>query len=459
MLRRQDDWADIYDNIAIQSDSRLRHIVGGHSEKDYVFKSRDALSESSKSKLAYVWFKSARHSSQIKYPQSESEFSNYKIYQSSKWEWLVFSATLIQIIGPFFASPFCGYSTDYHIISTTHDDAFSSPTAGIPIGMLSGLYMLLSVFQITDLYMWCKSTSWEFVFNDKFRMVAETGHVWAFLRFFSAAAIFWDCFLYFFLGTTPRITRCLSPVLYISRRENLKAIVEGFVTSFHEALPVFRMLVLVLAMWAFVGFYMFQRIDDSSRQIHFSTYTFSLMTCLHCFSSRPTVLYRILQLWENSNVSALYFVILTVFADLIVGAFLVAVGNRYYRDFTMFNFRKRLMYRRKALLALFYLYCDIDSTSAGVSPAVEGADEDATADDVGVRDTGEARKQVASLASANDKELLSLENWLLFCGHVTKCNEDKKTMFRKQMKLIFLREDSQVKEMNNYSTFECTRVL
>lgn len=353
LLRRQKDWEDILDNSALLEDPQLH--VETDNDRENVKEARNTLSVISSAKLAFVWFTSAKHCLNIKIPKTESEFRNYGIYQSSAWGWVVFLCTVVLLAGPFLAQPECTFSVDYHIYRSSKDQS-DQKTTGIPVYVLSGLYLSCMIVQNIDVYLWCKSSSWVNLFDGKTRMNIETNHIWVFVKGLSAFAIFMDCFLYYFLSTTPRITRCLAPVLYISRSENMKAIVEGFLTAIRKALPVFQMLVLVLMLWAFFGLYFFQRLDIAR---HFVSYFSALLTCLHCFSSRPTVLDRILQLWHFTNASAFYFVILTLFADMIVGTFLVAVGNKYYRDFIMLTFRRRLRYRRRALMAIFYLYCEI----------------------------------------------------------------------------------------------------
>jgi hypothetical protein len=52
---------------------------------------------------------------------------------------------------------------------------------------------------------------------------------------------------------------------------------------------------------------------------------------LHCFLSRPSSLFRLAGLIDVSYFSGIYFVSLSLAADVLVGSLIIAVGVRYYR--------------------------------------------------------------------------------------------------------------------------------
>lgn len=304
-----------------------------------------------------IWFKTALHGVNIRYPQNEGEFKFYKVFESATWGNIIAVGTWCLIIGPFIAKPFCDYGEREHYLDL--DDGFKISRGGIALGTLSVLYTIIVGLQWVDVWLWIKSTSWETIIHDKTRLNMDKTHIWCLVRMICSTALFIDCATFFFFAASPRVTRCLSPIILISRRENLKIIMEGFFMSFRQSLPVLRVLFVVLVLWACVGFFCFRNIVTAGAATQpFASYGTALLTCLHCYASRPTVLYRLNPLWEENDISALYFVFLTVFADIIIGSFILAVGNRYYRDFSALSFRKRLKYRRNALLAIFHLFAD-----------------------------------------------------------------------------------------------------
>lgn len=431
ICKRQDEWGDILDNKALMEDSQLFEVDRSFDNMYLIRSLRQKLSTRSIAQLSKTWFDTAVHGTHIRIPQAERDLSKYLTYESIPWSVLVNISVWFLVIGPFLASPFCGYSEPYHVINI--DDGITggsgNSNGGIPIGLLSALYLICSLIQLYDVYLWFKSTSWDILVNDRSRLQIDKSHIWTSVRGIVSLAIFMDCTVYFFLTTIPRITRCLAPIVLIARRENLKLIIEGFIMSLRESLPVLRMLTLVLIMWAFVGFVVFRRIDSSAQYSHFGTYPNSLLTTLHCFASRPTVLYRVLILWDRTESSALYFVLLTVFADMIVGAFLVAVGNRHYRDFYLLTFRRRLMYRRKALIALFHLYSDKQQLKSSRDY------QDSLIADL---NTGGMRQSSLEIS----RYFLSRSQWLTFCGDIAKDFDSIFNSLKNKMQIVFDLEDT-----------------
>ncbi len=158
-----------------------------------------------------------------------------------------------------------------------------------------------------------------------------------------------------FFSQVPNISRCLFPILFFARRDNYRQLVEGLYFSIKKSFKLVRILMYVIMLWAFVGFCLFRRYGGTT---HFSTYWASLYTCLHCVLSRPSVLYRLRPIFQTNNYSALYFVALTLFGDIVLTSLIIAIGTRNFRDFSIKNFKGRLRYRHTALRSLFSIYCE-----------------------------------------------------------------------------------------------------
>ena len=139
-------------------------------------------------------------------------------------------------------------------------------------------------------------------------------------------------------------------------------------------------------------------------------------------------MYRLSQLFPHDNASAVFFVSLTVVADILIGTLLIAVGNRYYRDYSTHNFRRRLAYRRQGLLALFLMNTHAQqlvgevSEEGGERGSQEGASMDqkmmdhAVGAGVGAGVGKEVGRATDKLAAAAQRRLMSFEEWCVFCG-------------------------------------------
>lgn len=75
---------------------------------------------------------------------------------------------------------------------------------------------------------------------------------------------------------------------------------------------------------------------------------------LHCFTSRPYVLKALNTIYPNNQASALYFVSLTLAADVLCIALIVATGAKHYKQFAADILHQRLVDRRHAITCAFH---------------------------------------------------------------------------------------------------------
>lgn len=99
--------------------------------------------------------------------------------------------------------------------------------------------------------------------------------------------------------------------------------------SAYYSLFVQGVLFVVLFVWGSAGFFLFHNIDVDNK---FSTFFSSILTTLHCYSSRPTVLYVLNPFFlDNIFGTAFWAVTLSIVADIMVTSLIIAMGKRYYR--------------------------------------------------------------------------------------------------------------------------------
>jgi hypothetical protein len=75
---------------------------------------------------------------------------------------------------------------------------------------------------------------------------------------------------------------------------------------------------------------------------------------LHCFTSRPYVLKSLSTIYANNQASTLYFVTLTLAADILCIALIVATGAKHYKQFAANILHNRLVDRRHAVTCAFH---------------------------------------------------------------------------------------------------------
>ena len=79
---------------------------------------------------------------------------------------------------------------------------------------------------------------------------------------------------------------------------------------------------------------------------------------LHCFTSRPYVLKALDSIYSSNQASAMYFVSLTIAADILCIALIVATGAKHYKQFAGNILHNRLVDRRHAITCAFYAIAD-----------------------------------------------------------------------------------------------------
>lgn len=352
ILEVAEDYKDLEGNSWVES---LKYSDPNYSNekvfavtKEVVETSKD---ESVKIKLVSTWFKCMVDGGiRIFYPQNDDQIRFYYMhFASSYWNNIIIIATIFLLIGPYVSQPVCYISSP------------SFENDGLMI--FSGFYLCFLLLHLIDFFILWKSSPLNVVFGHASTAPYDFSIQWSIMHLIVTIIIVIDLIVYFSDLHNPRITRCLFPVIYIVKRTNLKSLLGGLYVSVVQTIKVYRLLILVLLLFSSLGFVLFGQNDRvHSNGTHWSTFLYSFLTCLHCATSRPSVLYRIKALFEaGDSVSVIYFfVALTLFADILFTAIIIGTGSKSYADFKSKYLRTLLKYRKILLDSLFILYADKD---------------------------------------------------------------------------------------------------
>ena len=96
--------------------------------------------------------------------------------------------------------------------------------------------------------------------------------------------------------------------------------------------------------------------DDSAFTLsRFNTYPSSLETCLLCFTSRVSSLFIMQDFYKINQFSSLYFVCLSLVADLILMSLMTAIGSSEMGQYSVQLLMSRMRRRYEAALAAFVI--------------------------------------------------------------------------------------------------------
>lgn len=315
----------------------------------------------------------------VDFPQTRFQIYCYTLTRSKRFLLLYTLVCFFQAILPFFTEPSCPWNEINRGLS--YDEYYKS-----------GAYLSHGVMNVLDLMcvlVYCVEVfarlSVNFHLNDiRSRLRYDA---WASVRLVCVVLLLIDVLVGFGTFSSFLFSRCLLPVIYISRRKSLRQMIHGLLISTRKCLEVFNLVIFMLLLFSVSGFVLFRNIDTTSETSHFSDLGTALLTCLHIYESRSFNLFISNIYNDHGEVSLVFFVLLLVLLDLLSTSFIIAIGNREYKAFAAATFVSELRRRKKALQALF-------NALAGRQ---EGADS-------GTRCVSSKR--------------IALDTWLLFCANL-----------------------------------------
>jgi hypothetical protein len=359
IVQHQEEWADLYSQTfadLIENDEYLHYNDQEFDPKPYIQHLFTWLSYEDRKILQNIWFYAAIRGRSIFFPYNKHELFLYSIYESKMYNAVIDGSIICMIIFSVLESKQC-FSLSY------------SSTNNFQSHLSSSFIFLVTLLQLFDIYLFSRTVHWYYneavMFPTKLRNYIKQDYsvIWQILRFVSLFVIAMNCLLRFTYATLPNFSQVGLLFLIIPRREDLQQLASGILDAVRQLRQIFLIWFVFLILWSFFGFCLLRRYDDDKGNDdtstgHFSTYWSSLYVCFHCILSRPTVLYRLKPVFSQNNFIAFYFVLLTIFGDILISALVIAMGTRAFRQFSRQNLNGRLRYRQAALSAIFAVYSD-----------------------------------------------------------------------------------------------------
>jgi hypothetical protein len=235
LASKQNEWSDllIIDSIA----KPVPH--------NYDF---NALGHEDRMKLGAAWVIDGIHARHTDYPSTSREINNFILSRSSVLRTVYNVVVILQILSTFLDNAHC------NVTETVDQRLFRQD--GTPTRLTLTLFDLLCLFlYLFELYL---------KFNINGAKKSLSSKPWSLFRLFICVFVLLDCLLYFTDPTQPRLMRCVFPFLLISKRNNLKLMLQGLLVSGYQSLGILKALVTILVMWGFAGFFYFRGTDSAT---------------------------------------------------------------------------------------------------------------------------------------------------------------------------------------------------
>jgi hypothetical protein len=357
LLKVQIEWADLlmHDNIQI-----FKPLQCGD------------LTKSQLSTVAASWFNDGVLGWKIDYPQNETQLKCYIFTRSRRFLQIYTFFFFLHILTPFFGEPNCSWADTVN--NRTIDLWYTEN------GRFMSLFMINFIGFICVL-IYCFEISMRLYVNNS--LSGSHAHVlpwykdkWIFIRLVCCVFLLGDILMFIFTQRPVRFARALLPFIYISRRNSLRQMFHGLWLAFLNSFGILSFLFAVVILWTFGGYILFRGVDvttysdqyeslyvniTEAQEQHlnrFDTPYEAFLTSLFAATSRS---YNILVLnpyFPVTAVSSVFFVSLTVIADLIIINLMIAFGNRQYRMFAEKLFKRQLRNRRQAFVSIHSILAD-----------------------------------------------------------------------------------------------------
>lgn len=236
LIAKQDEWSNLLFVESIERPPLAKDIYQYLSTRD-------------KLDLAAAWVSDGIHARHTDYPRSTLEIQYFKHSRSAILRGLFNLSVIIQISATFLDNTNCDH--DYSNVDNTLFHKNGAPTR-----------LALTILDLCCLGIYLFDLFLVFAVNPSKK--SFTSKPWSTFRLVMCIFVFMDCLLYFIDPSQPRLMRCVFPFLLISRRNNLKLMVQGLLVSAYNSLPIIKALVSILILWGFAGFFFFRATDGSN---------------------------------------------------------------------------------------------------------------------------------------------------------------------------------------------------
>ena len=338
LIVKQDEWSELLYVDALKAGKGLPPV------NDSLF---GIATKENKFQIAGAWVADSIHARHIDYPKTPEEVRWFLLGRSERLRLLYNAAIIIQLTATLLEQSHCGNRINKIGNDLIHRGA---PTR-----------LGVTILDLLCLLVYCYDLFLTFSVNANKKSCMR--RPWSSLRLVICLLIFVDCIIFFAYPAQPRIFRCLLPFLLISRRSNLKLMVQGLITSGYHSLPIIKALACLLLLWGFVGYVMFRNVDTNNNL--FANWGQGIATALHCFTSRPYNLKALNPIYAHAQSATVWFMTLQMAADILCIGLIVAVGAKHYKIFAADTLYRRLLDRRHSASAAFYA---VVSASSETSP-------------------------------------------------------------------------------------------
>lgn len=138
---------------------------------------------------------------------------------------------------------------------------------------------------------------------------------------------------------------------------------------------------------------------------------------LHCFTSRPYVLKAVDSIYSNNQASTVYFITLTLAADILCIALIVAVGAKHYKQFAGNILNQRLIDRRHAISCAFRAVASCCATKGDIGNAEDTALHD-TKEQTAQTNSNNVEKEGNLYLNNGDALVVTKDDWISMCSHI-----------------------------------------
>ena len=358
LLKVQIEWADLLMHDDIQ-----------------VFKPLQCgdLTQSQLATVAASWFNDGVLGWKIDYPQNERQLKCYILTRSRRFLQIYTFFFFLHLFTPFFGQPNCAWDD---VVNQRSIDLYYTE---------SGRYMsqfAINFIGFICVVLYCFEISMRLYVNNSF-WGSSNAHVlpwykdkWVFIRLVCCIVLSIDILIYIFTLRPVRFGRALLPLIYISRRNSLRQMLHGLWLAFLNAFGIISFLVAAVLLWTFAGYILFRGVDvttysdiyenlyvniTEAQEQHlnrFDTPHEAFLTSLFAATSRSFNILVLNPYFPVTEASTVYFVALTIIADLIIINLMIAFGNRQYRIFASKLFKRQLRNRRQAFVSIHSVLAD-----------------------------------------------------------------------------------------------------
>lgn len=232
---KQDEWSNLLSIDSIESPLPSVDVFRNLSLTDQL-------------ELSAAWVGEGIHARHTDYPKTADEVKYFKWSRSARLRGLFNCAVVIQIFSTFLDNTSCDHE---YAVDTKLFYPNGAPTR-----------LALTIFDLLCLVVYLFELFLSFAVNPKQKSLLSKP--WSTFRLLICLFVLLDCLIYFIDPTQPRLMRCVYPFLLISKRNNLKLMVQGLLISAYKSLPIIKALVTILVMWGFAGFYFFRATDSDN---------------------------------------------------------------------------------------------------------------------------------------------------------------------------------------------------